>query len=147
MKDLRTLQLRYLKKMMGIRPATANAFVYLELGVLPIDYEIHKRQLSFLHHIMSLSEEDPVKKMWRIQTKLPAHKNWWSEVKMLMEKYSIHLTEEEITTMSKDTFKHKVKQAVRNYAFEKLKEECQSKEKTKSLEYLIFLIHHNNCYI
>ena len=135
MKDLRTLQLRYLKKMMGVRSATANAFVYLELGVLPIDYEIHKRQLSFLHHIMCLSEEDPVKKMWRIQTKLPAHKNWWSEVEMLMEKYSIHLTEEEITTMSKDTFKHKVKQAVRDYAFEKLKEECQSKEKTKFLKY------------
>ena len=66
---------------------------------------------------------------------LPVHKNWWSDVKTLMEKYSIQSSEEEITTMSKDTFKLKVKQAVRAYAFEKLKEECQSKAKTQNLKY------------
>ena len=109
-KELRTLQLRYLKKMMGVRSATANAFVYLELGVLPIEYEIHKRQISFLHHIINLSEDDPVKKVWRNQTLLPEHKNWWSDVKNLMKKYSILFSEEEIKAMRMHSSRRSKKQ-------------------------------------
>ena len=74
---------------MGVRQATSNAFMYLELGVLPIKYEIHKRQLMFLHHIVNLPEEDPVKKVWRNQTNLPDYSNWWCDVKVLMEIYGI----------------------------------------------------------
>ena len=134
-KQLSTLQLRFLKKMMGVRLATANAFVYLELGVLPIEYEIQTRQLSFLHHIVNLSEDDPVKKIWRNQTSLPDHRNWWSNVKQLMEKYSINLSETEIMAMSKDRFKKKVKEAVRQYAFSKLRDECKAKKRTQNLNY------------
>ena len=133
--DLTTLQLKYLKKMMGARPSTSNAFVYLELGILPIEYEIHQRQISFLHHIINLTEEDPVKKVWRNQMQLPDHRNWWCDVKQLMEKYSLQLTEEEIAGMSKDAFKIKVKKAVRDYAFEMLKTDCQSKSKTQHMKY------------
>ena len=41
--SLRTLQLKFLKRILGVGSSTANAFTYLELGVLPIDYEIEKR--------------------------------------------------------------------------------------------------------
>jgi uncharacterized protein YnzC (UPF0291/DUF896 family) len=84
---------------------------------------------------MNLSEEDPVKKVWRNQVSLPEHKNWWCDVQKLMEKYSIQLSEEEVTAMSKETFKLKVKEAVKSYAFEKLKEECRSKSKTQHITY------------
>ena len=121
--------------MMGVRQATTNSFVYLELGVLPIKYEIHKRQISFLYHIISLSEEDPVKMVWRNQTKLPEHNNWWCGVKSLMEKYSIEFDEEKIKKMSKDTFKKKVKTAIITSAFQCLKTECESKSKTEKIKY------------
>ena len=65
--------------MMSVKLATSNAFVFLELGVLPIEHELHKRQLLFVYHVMNLGEEDPVKKVWRNQTMLPDHKNWWSD--------------------------------------------------------------------
>ena len=112
--------------------------MFLELGVLPIEYEIHQKQISFVHHIMNLDEDDPVKKVWRNQTILPPHRNWWSDVRGLMERYSIQLTEEEIVDMSKETFKKKIKKAIRVYAFEKLKAECQSKSRTKNLTYKEF---------
>ena len=135
MKSLSTIQLRYLKKMMGVRQATANSFIYLELGVLPVKYNIHRRQICFLHHILQLNDDDPVKKVWRNQTNLPDHGNWWCGVKELMLKYSIQFNEEEIKNMSKDTFKRKVKTAVTNQAFEDLKNECKSKKKTNSINY------------
>ena len=138
-KELTTIQLRFLKKMMTARPSVCNAFVYLELGVLPIEFEIHKRQLSFLHHIMNLSENDPVKKVWRNQVRLPDHRNWWTSVKELLNRYSLNLSEEEITEMSKETFKGVVKKAVKEYAFQKLKDECKVKSKTKNVNYEKFV--------
>ena len=134
-KELTRLQLRFLKKMMSVKLATSNAFVFLELGVLPIEHEIHKRQLLFVHHIMNLPNNDPVKKVWRYQTVLPDHNNWWSNMKKLMVKYSIHLLEEEITSVSKNVFKTKIKKAVSEYAFSKLKAECRMQKKTGGLKY------------
>ena len=120
---------------MNAKQAAANSFVFLELGILPVKYEIHKRQLSFLYHIIHLNEEDPVKKVWRFQRTLPCYGNWWNGVEKLLEKYQIDLNEEQIMTMSKETFKQKVKKEVRRVALEELIQENQTKEKTKHIDY------------
>ena len=135
---LTTIQMRYLKKMMGVRQATANSFVYLELGVLPIKYEIHKRQISFLYHIIHLRDDDPVKMVWRNQTQLPEHNNWWSGVKRLMINYGIQYEEEEIKNLSKYAFKKQVKTAVNQKAFEDLRKDCESKKRTQNIQYTKF---------
>ena len=59
--QLQSLQLRLLKQVVGAPSSISNPFLFLELGVLPIKYEIHKRQITFLHHIVNLSNEDPVR--------------------------------------------------------------------------------------
>ena len=62
---------------MGKTPnATPNAFTFLELGVLPIEYEINKRQLVFLYHILTLPKSDPVYKLHEKQKLLKYEKNW-----------------------------------------------------------------------
>ena len=60
-KKLETTQLMYLKRILRSPLSTTNCFVFLELGVLPLSYIIHIRQLSFLHHILLLEEDDPVR--------------------------------------------------------------------------------------
>ena len=132
---LTTIQLRYLKKAMKVRQAAANAFTFLELGVLPIKYEIHRRQLSFLYHIVSLKEDDPVKKIWRYQKSLPEHGNWWSDVKRLLERYAIKFDENEIADMSKETYKKKVKEAVFDQALKDLTNENHGKTRTKNITF------------
>ena len=133
-----TIQLKFLKKIMTAKQATSNSFVFLEMGILPVKYELHKRQLSFLHHIIHLSEDDPVRKVWKYQTSLPDHNNWWSGVKKLMSDYAINMTEQQIQETSKEAFKQRVKKAVKKVAFEDLKRESKSKEKTNKIEYSEF---------
>ena len=65
-------------------------------------------------------------------------KNWWTDVSKLIEMYELNLTLHEIKSMSKDSFKSKVKKHIRRYAFSKLQEECQSKKKTSSVQYSCF---------
>ena len=133
LKKLNTLQCSFLKKLLNIRRSTSNSFVLLELGVLPIESEIHLRQLSFLHHIINLPEEDPVKKLFRMMESLPEYPNWLYGVKILLRTYSINLTEEQIKNMSKHSYKKLVKKAVSDLSFENLKKECTSKSKTKGI--------------
>ena len=105
LQQITTIQLKLLKKMMKARPSTANSFVFLELGTLPMKYEIHKRQLSFLHHIIHLEEDDPVRMVWKHQIAMPEYNNWWTGVKELMSWYSLDMSVDDIKDLSKEAYK------------------------------------------
>ena len=51
LKCLKVVQLQFLKRIMKTPSSTSNSLVLLELGVLPVENEIHYRKLVFLHHI------------------------------------------------------------------------------------------------
>ena len=135
---LKSMQCKFLKEIVKGRKSMANSFILLELGILPIECEIHLRQLSFLHHVINLSEDDPVKKLFRAMESLPEFPNWLQDIKNLLKKYSIDLSEEQIKLMSKYSFKKVIKNSVYLLAFEQLKQECRSKSKTQGLSYSEF---------
>ena len=72
---LEKIQLRCLKKILQLSRSTANSFVFLEFGELPIRYIIDRNQLNFLHRIYHLEEDDPVKVMWENMKKFTEEKN------------------------------------------------------------------------
>ena len=133
--DLQTCQLKLLKKILGGARSTSNAFTFLELGVLPISYEIHKRQICFLHHILNLEDDDPVKEMYQNMKQLPGEKNWYNNVAQLLKTYKITMSEDVIKSHSKESFKRVVKRAVTQTALENLQEDCSNQKKTCSLLY------------
>ena len=53
----------FLKRMVNLPNSMCNSIIYLELGTLPIDYEISKRQLMYLQRILQLNVNDPVRKV------------------------------------------------------------------------------------
>ena len=46
--NLQGAQLKFLRRVMEVPKSTPTAALFLELGILPIQYEIEKRQLVFL---------------------------------------------------------------------------------------------------
>ena len=110
---MRVLQMRLLKKMVGAPTSTTNSFLLLELGVLPIDAEIHKRQLMYLHRILALPDDDPVHQMFVNMMALDGQgeANWWSGVKLLITKYNLPSLEE-IKCMKKEAYKRLVNESV-----------------------------------
>ena len=98
---LHVFQLRYLKKTLGVRKSTSNPFVHLELGVLPMEQEIHIRQLGFYHHIINLDENDPVKVVLMMMKAIP-FPSWWSNIKSIAKSYTIDLDIAE--SVSKDNY-------------------------------------------
>ena len=107
--------------------STSNCLTFLETGVLPIDYEIHIRQLMFLYHILSLTNDDPVRLCYQEQKKYPAP-SWANEVSALRSKYEIEESDEEIPDITKRQWKRIVKTKVRQYAFENLIKESETQK-------------------
>jgi hypothetical protein len=137
-KKLITIQLKYLKRMLHAPNSTPNVNVFLELGVLPITYEIHRRKLVFLHHVLTLQEDDPVRRVYYEQLKLPGELNWANELQVLRETYDVGLSDDEIMTLSYERWKLEVKNLVRDTAFEELKNEAALGSKSKHLNHTQF---------
>ena len=130
---LEKIQVKCLKRILQLPRSTANSFVYLEFGKLPVRYIIERNQLNFLHHIIHLDIEDPVRVMLEKMKKFSGELNWWNKVVKLMEKYEISL--DNAQNMSKMSFKELVKKKVNAVALANLRGQCQGKGKTKELAY------------
>lgn len=130
---LETLQIKCLKKILNVPQSSTNSFTYLEFGEIPMRYLIERNQLMFLHHIMHLEDDDPVKIMLKSMQDLHGERNWWSKVKMSLDKYGITICD--VTTKARETFKDMVKEKTVEAAFKELTDECKSKSKTKCIEF------------
>ena len=69
-------QLRYLRNAMEVSKAVLIAALYLDLGVLPIRYEIEMRQLFFLKGILRKDPCNPVKLAYGEMKRFASEKNW-----------------------------------------------------------------------
>ena len=67
--NLQGAQLNFLRRVMEVPKSTPTAALFLELGILPIQYEIEKRQLVLLN-------DDPVKMIYHEMLKYQAERNW-----------------------------------------------------------------------
>ena len=120
---LRTIQLKYLKRMFHAPSSTPNTLIFLELGVLPIEQEIHIKQLTFLYHILTLGSNDPVKQLYRQQLRYDHAPNWANEVKALRDRYGIRETDAEIQRLTKGRWKNIVRTSVATHTLQTLNNE------------------------
>ena len=61
---------------MEVPKLTPVAALYLELGILPVKYEIEIKQLSFLKRILDKEADDPVLLSFQEMLKFGSEANW-----------------------------------------------------------------------
>lgn len=146
--DLRTSQMKFLKRILHAPKSATNCFILLELGILPIESQIQLNQLNFLHHVLSLNHDDPVYCAYNQQKQFSGEKNWYNEVLLLREKLSLSTNDSEISKKSADSWRMLTKQKVISLALENLNKENSIKSKTNQFppsdvlriqEYFLFL--------
>ena len=137
---LRTTQSQFLKRILRVPSSVSTSVTFMELGVMPVISEIHILQLTFLHHVLTLEEDDPVKYVYREQLKIPEEKNWANEVMKLRADYEIPESDSEILDVPKDEWKAQVEDTVRSKTVCDLNQEKNSLSKSSSYpdaEYLL----------
>ena len=141
-KDLSCLenaQLQYLRYALEVPKSTPVAAMFLELGILPVQFEIEKRQLLFLKRILDKEKGDPVYQVYDNMTKYQYENNWAKCVVTLRERYDLPLNDQNIKNMSKFQWKKFVNERIRSFAFDFLLIRCQMNSKTKHLKYEKFV--------
>ena len=115
-KTIKTVQLQFLKRILRVPSSACNSVVFLETGMLPVIYEIDILKLMFLHHILTMEEDDPVKRIYKEQLKIPEEKNWANELVVMRRKYELVESDTEIEGLSKEEWKGKVHTQVKTEA-------------------------------
>ena len=128
---LKVCQMRILKRILNAPKSSPNAIVLGELGVLPIEYEIYSRKLMFLHHIVTLENDDPVKMVYHEQLKYDAESNWANEIHRIRREINLEEDDQFISDISKYEWKTKVHKAIKEAAVIKLNAECMRLKRTK----------------
>ena len=121
--------MRVLKRILKAPKAAPNAIVLFELGVLPIEHEIYKKKLMFLHHILKLELNDPVRKVYEEQLKYDAESNWSNEVMRIRGKINTNVSDKVISDLSKEQWKSIVDKSIKKAAVSELNSESQRLKK------------------
>ena len=100
----------------------------------------------FLQHISKLDPDDPVRQVYGEQIKYTHERNWANEVEEIKKKMCIEYDQEDISEMSKDQWKRKVKKCINENAVQeinrmssKLSKVKRQYSETKAKDYLLKL--------
>ena len=134
-KSLQASQLSYLRCVMEVPKSTPVAALYLELGILPVKYEIEIKQLLFLKRILDKEANDPVLLSYQEMLKFGSEANWANNILGLWQAYNLPLNDANIKCMDHRYWKSLVKSTINQVAFSKLVETCSTCGKTSHLTY------------
>ena len=128
--NLQDAQLKFSRRVMEVPKSTPIAALFLELGILPIQYEIEKRQLVFLTKILDGENDDPIKMSYHEMLNYQAERNWANNVHELRGKYNLPLNDENVCNMTYAMWKKMVHDQVKYVASSSLTEMCSANKKT-----------------
>ena len=114
---------------------SSNALKYLELGVIPIRFEIMKRKLLFLQYILKQDKNSMIYNVLKAIEENPVKNDFVLTCKKYLEKLKMTLTFEEIEKMSKFQLRKALKEKIKDEALVFLKSQQMKQEKIKNIEY------------
>ena len=103
--SLRKSKLSFLRRALELPRSVPTAALYLELGILPIKYEIAIRQLLFPKKILDNNENDPVSQVCREMIRYEFENNWARNVLDLRVRYNLPLNDKNVHLLSKGVWK------------------------------------------
>ena len=71
------------------------------MGLLPIEYVIDIRRFVYLHHIVLLINDEPVKNLYFQQLELIFEENWANKIHHLAKQYNITVEEGYVKSLSR----------------------------------------------
>ena len=78
--------------------------MYLDIGLYPARYQVHRQMLNFLQYILQQPSGSLLYRMFTVQQENPTKGDWVSLVKKLVGQYDINLNMEEIKDMKTSIF-------------------------------------------
>ena len=124
-----------LTKILDSETCTSNAMKYLELGVVPLRFEIMKRKLMFLQYILKQEKKCMIYRVLSATVENPSKNDFVDTCNKYLKDLDVKMTFEEIGKMSQKHFKKIICENVKKLSFEYLiKQKCEQ-SKAKNVQY------------
>ena len=91
---------------------------YLELGIVPLRFEIMKRKLLFLQYILKQDKNSMIYRILKATEENPINGDFVITCKKYLETLRFKITFKEIENLTKLQFRKILKERIRNEAFE-----------------------------
>ena len=137
-KDIRGLEQTdeiLLSRILEAESNTSNTFKYLELGIMPVRFEIMKRTIIFLQYILKQEKTTMIHKVFKATCDSPIKKDFVSVCQKYLKDLKIELSFSEIEKMGNWNFKNLVKEKTKLAAFEYLIKHQKKQTKIDHIEY------------
>ena len=133
---LETIDLLFLRQLLGAPKGTPKEMFYLELGIIPFRDIIRARRLNFLHTILNEESNSLVSRFFKAQLEYKSKKDWVSTVLEDLEYLELeNFGLEGIKIMKKQVFRKLVNEKVEEIAFKKLENIKKSHSKVDKIEH------------
>ena len=107
-----------LTKILECDSKSSNAMKYLELGIVPLRFEIMKRKLLFLQYILKQDKNSMIYRILKATEENPINGDFVITCKKYLETLRFKITFKEIENLTKLQFRKILKERIRNEAFE-----------------------------
>ena len=101
-----------LRKLLSLPSKTPKHMLYLLTGSVPIKFQIQRRRLTYLHHILNQDDESLLKTFFSQQLETKKSKDWASQILKDLSDFDIHISMEEIRNTSEAVWKQQVKKKI-----------------------------------
>ena len=114
---------------------SSNPLKYLELGAVPIRFQIMRRKLAFLHYLLNQDKDSMIYNVLKATGENPVKNDFVLTCEKYLETLEINLSFEEIAKLSKFKFNKLLKGKIEKAAFTYLKKQQSKQEKIKEIFY------------
>ena len=105
------------KKLLTISGNPSKAFMYLELGIIPVKFVIMGRRVNFLHHILNEPTDSMISEVYSALKEDSRKGDFYQLVQKDLKDLNIEMTDSDIKNHKKSQWKMYVKEQVKNAAF------------------------------
>ena len=124
-----------LQEVFQTKRSCSRHILYLESGMIPARYQIHRQMMNFLQYLLLQPDTSILNRVFRAQKQNPTRGDWVQNVTKLLSEYNINITLSEIKSKKPSLFKSMVKRKVHAKAFEDLIKKKNDGQKGCYIEY------------
>ena len=137
-KILDDVDTKLLRTALNLSSKSSRCLIFLEVGVMPVQYVIKRKRLGYLHHLLTASVQSLSKQVFDKQTEDGDNTTWVSTIRKDMKDLKINLSFNEIALLSKRKFKMIVRYACIELCFNELLSDKSKLSKGSEIVYTKF---------
>ena len=126
---LERIEQNFMRKLLKAHSKTPIEALYLELGIVPLRFNLMKRRVLYLHDILHRPDEELTKKIVIAQKQQPVKGDFYAQVRDNMEELSIN---DDLLCESKIKLREVITKKIKKRAFEYLLDKAKNHSKVNT---------------